>query len=231
MAKQPSTPNTGQPETTVSFRAKVVLGLFLVGAMIASVLALVLGNDSRVNPKLYQNPSDFESVTHYRGASCGVERWSVKTLSDPAAGQVNLNATRARVVDLVKLPAPQLPRDNTTRLPQEMKTVWISGTHLIEYKRENDSDIHLVLRSPLNGATMIAEIPDPSCVASPTARALIDKARQSFVAQVGNPTGSFTHVDKEIYLKGVEFYDFPHGQTGVAPNAIELHPVLSFKVQ
>jgi hypothetical protein len=27
---------------------------------------------------------------------------------------------------------------------------------------------------------------------------------------------------------GVGFFDIPHGQTGVAPNAIELHPVLKF---
>ena len=29
-------------------------------------------------------------------------------------------------------------------------------------------------------------------------------------------------------LTGVGFFDIPHGQTGVAPNAIELHPVLKF---
>jgi hypothetical protein len=28
---------------------------------------------------------------------------------------------------------------------------------------------------------------------------------------------------------GVAFFDFNHGQTGVAPNAIELHPVLRFR--
>jgi hypothetical protein len=27
---------------------------------------------------------------------------------------------------------------------------------------------------------------------------------------------------------GVAFFDYNHGQTGVAPNAIELHPVLGF---
>ena len=27
---------------------------------------------------------------------------------------------------------------------------------------------------------------------------------------------------------GVAFFDYQHGQTGVAPNAIELHPVLDF---
>lgn len=27
---------------------------------------------------------------------------------------------------------------------------------------------------------------------------------------------------------GVAFFDFNHGQTGVAPNAVELHPILGF---
>jgi hypothetical protein len=30
-------------------------------------------------------------------------------------------------------------------------------------------------------------------------------------------------------VTGVAFFDFYHGQTGVAPNAIELHPVLAFR--
>jgi hypothetical protein len=29
-------------------------------------------------------------------------------------------------------------------------------------------------------------------------------------------------------VSGVAFFDFLHGQTGVAPNGIELHPVLGF---
>lgn len=29
-------------------------------------------------------------------------------------------------------------------------------------------------------------------------------------------------------VTGVAFFDFDHGQTGIAPNAIELHPVLGF---
>jgi hypothetical protein len=31
-----------------------------------------------------------------------------------------------------------------------------------------------------------------------------------------------------VRLTGVGFWDEIHGQTGVAPNGIELHPVLSF---
>jgi hypothetical protein len=30
-------------------------------------------------------------------------------------------------------------------------------------------------------------------------------------------------------VTGVAFFDFDHGQTGVAPNAIELDPILGFR--
>jgi hypothetical protein len=32
-----------------------------------------------------------------------------------------------------------------------------------------------------------------------------------------------------IEVTGVDFFDFEHGQTGVAPYAIELHPVLGIR--
>jgi len=30
-------------------------------------------------------------------------------------------------------------------------------------------------------------------------------------------------------VTGVAFFDFDHGPTGVAPNAIELHPIFGFR--
>jgi hypothetical protein len=32
----------------------------------------------------------------------------------------------------------------------------------------------------------------------------------------------------EARVVGVQFWDFRHGQTGGAPNAVELHPILGF---
>ena len=33
-------------------------------------------------------------------------------------------------------------------------------------------------------------------------------------------------MSREARVTGVAFFDFDHGQTGVAPNPIELHPIL-----
>jgi hypothetical protein len=73
---------------------------------------------------------------------------------------------------------------------------------------------------------MIAEIPSPACVgaASPFL-AGVTAARQKFDNNY-IATGTFTHVSVPVQIQGVGFFDFLHGQTGVAPNGIELHPVV-----
>src|SRR5262249_36007381 len=74
--------------------------------------------------------------------------------------------------------------------------------------------------------TMIAEIPDPACVGSGSPLAAsITKSRAEFDAKF-TPTGSFQTANVPVTVTGVGFFDFQHGQTGVAPNAIELHAVL-----
>lgn len=42
-------------------------------------------------------------------------------------------------------------------------------------------------------------------------------------------TGRFGLLTGTATITGVAFFDVIHGQRGVAPNGIELHPVLSFK--
>jgi hypothetical protein len=59
---------------------------------------------------------------------------------------------------------------------------------------------------------------------SPFATA-ISNARSKFDAQL-HATTSFQTANIPVQIKGVGFFDFLHGQTGVAPNGVELHPVL-----
>jgi len=47
--------------------------------------------------------------------------------------------------------------------------------------------------------------------------------RSGYVPPTCSQRGSWASVT------GVAFFDYDHGQTGVAPNAIELHPVLRFR--
>ena len=54
----------------------------------------------------------------------------------------------------------------------------------------------------------------------------ITASRAAFNAMY-TPTGSFQQANVPVTVTGVPMFDFGHGQTGAAPNYIELHPVLS----
>ena len=84
-------------------------------------------------------------------------------------------------------------------------------------RSELDQDLHLVLRS--GRSHMIAEAPAPGCTSHPTPV----RRRQMAAARPA------VRVCTKALVTGVAFFDFKHGQTGVAPNAIELHPILEFR--
>ena len=72
---------------------------------------------------------------------------------------------------------------------------------------------------------MVVEIPAPSCVGriSPFASG-IRAARRATNARFAVGT-SFQHTHVPVVVRGVGFFDYYHGQTGMAPNDLELHPV------
>ena len=162
---------------------------------------------------------------HLQAQSCGVERWSVKTGTDADKGLVNVaSSTSNTIVTLRSWPAPNPIPANNRVAPYET-TVWVLDATLVEYKSESDSDYHLVLKDAA-GNTMIGEIPLPACVGSSSPfLSKITSARSKFDAMY-NPTGSFQTANIPVRVTGVGMFDFLHGQTGVAPNGIELHPIL-----
>src|SRR5262249_49361530 len=122
------------------------------------------------------------------------------------------------------LTAPSPIPANDRVAPTET-TLWVINATLTRYKREGDSDYHLVLDDGA-GHTMIAEIPAPACVGSGSPFAAgISHARAQFDA-VFTVTSSFKTTNTPVQITGVGMFDFLHGQTGVAPNGIELHPVI-----
>lgn len=158
-------------------------------------------------------------------ASCGVERWSVKTGTDLDAVAVNLSSvTTTNITDMRSWPAPASIPSNNRVSPYET-TQWVVYGTLTKYKLEDDSDYHLVIADEA-GNTFVAEIALPACVgpSSPFAAAIAN-ARAQFDDRF-TATTSFQTANIPVRLAGVGMFDFLHGQTGVAPNGIELHPVL-----
>src|SRR5262249_46031848 len=99
-----------------------------------------------------------------------------------------------------------------------------------------DHDFHIVIANPSNPSeTMIVEIPDSACsgvCSSPKVKE-ITNARKAFAAAFPSnpPATEFQVVNGTVLVDvtGVGFFDFSHHQTGLAPNCIELHPVLDIK--
>lgn len=103
------------------------------------------------------------------------------------------------------------------------------------FNGEADGDIHLVVASPLHRSqTMIVEFPQASCLggAAPTMRRRISAARTALVRGCGRANERrFKTLHGTATIEGVGFFDIIHGQRGVAPSGIELHPALRFSAQ
>jgi hypothetical protein len=87
--------------------------------------------------------------------------------------------------------------------------------------RENDNDLHLVIEDGA-GNHMIAEIPDATCP---------DAKKSDWAGNFGEVRATMLKYANNYrhYLftvTGVLFVDKRHGQTGVAPNNVELHPII-----
>jgi hypothetical protein len=159
-------------------------------------------------------------------AQCGVERWSVKTGTDADVGLINLASSTAQTIVTMRSWTAPNPIPANNRVSPFETTQWVLNATLTQYKLESDSDYHLVL-SDASGNTMIAEIPSPSCVGagSPFGPG-ITNSRNQFDARF-TATTSFQTANIPVQIRGVGMFDFLHGQTGVAPNGIEIHPVLN----
>jgi len=136
-------------------------------------------------------------------------------------------------------------------------TIWELTATIVEVKLEQDGDYHLVLQGASEGARMIGEIPnpDPAFVGNPKWLAEIKNARDAMDKKLGGPLDpvgfkredmapptqeraarapkkggadeGMRQVNARATITGVGFFDSSHGQTGVAPTAIEIHPIFS----
>jgi len=155
------------------------------------------------------------------GGACGSERWDIKTGTDPGVVGVSLVPTPTTIAALTAIPAAG---GGASRSAPVEQTLWeLTDVTLSIVKLETDSDYHLVVSDA--GHTMIVEIPYPPCAVASKWGCFLSRARAEVDAHL-NVTASPQYPALTVTVRGVGFFDFPHGQNGVAPNAIELHAVL-----
>jgi hypothetical protein len=153
----------------------------------------------------------------------------VKTLTDADSSRVNSHQKKTTVAWLISQDPPDDLPENNRVAPIETQTYRVEA-QLVGFKGEKDRDFHIVIADTEDAeSTMIVEIPNAECsgVCSSPALEDIKKARQNFVDHCGQPTSGFKRLRRRLVVTvvGVGFFDFLHGQTGVADNGIELHPV------
>jgi hypothetical protein len=197
----------------------------LAVAIVAGVVVAAAGVYGRAAP-------DARPATAAPYGLCGSERWSVKTLTDPAASTIAFaNAKPTSVEAMRHLKVPYRLKATSLRRAGAERTVYRVTAKLEAMKREDDSDIHLVVTDPAHGGSMIVEFPASYCDvgASSAVRARMTKARSDLAKACGGEARSgFVQLSGTATITGVGFFDLLHGQAGVAPNGIELHPALSF---
>jgi hypothetical protein len=162
-------------------------------------------------------------------AACGVERWTIKTGTDAGAPAINLGTYISTTIYNMQSSAKPASLPATSRLSPRETTQYSVGGTLTKYVREGDSDYHLVIQDS-SGRTMIVELPSINCVgAGSPFGSRISTARAQFDARF-TATSSMKTTSTPVTVRGIGFWDFLHGQTGVAPNGIEIHPVLNISI-
>lgn len=149
----------------------------------------------------------------------------MKTGADYDRNTVNTSARTTSIQSLTSAQDPKTYQQSNRSSGAERQTYKLRAT-LTQYKLEADGDIHLVLSD--GHRTLIAEIPDPTCVASNSRFTTgIKNARTAFT-KVYPVSTSWRYPKHVVTVTGVGLFDPPHGQTGAASDHLELHPVVSF---
>ncbi|MHB8421080.1 MAG: hypothetical protein ACYDCL_23675 [Myxococcales bacterium] len=163
------------------------------------------------------------------GGACGTERWPVKTATDTDVGQVDLVPQITTIAQLVAIARNQ-GGQCTRNPPTETQVFELQDVNLKFHDLESDSDYHIIATDN-SGNSMIVEIPYPPCVSSNNGCSGSSTPLLCEITHARSSMDSFKPANDTAMgvgtVIGIGFFDYAHGQTGVAPNVIELHPVLA----
>ncbi len=155
----------------------------------------------------------------------GKERWQIKTLNDTLNYQIDSVPIKTNVGELNKIIRPNGIRNSTPRLSEEKKT-YIIDCVVLDYKKQEDGDYHLVV-SDLNNYTnytIIVESVLPRYV-NKKYYTKIKKTRDFILRKINKKQLK----GYSFKIKGIAFFDLIHNQKGKAINDLELHPILEIK--
>lgn len=171
----------------------------------------------------------FISYLSTHAQNCGIERWKIKTLSDADTSFIDFtNIKKNTVHEQVSL-TRSVGKLNTRRPSEE--EVYLIECFVIGFVKEKDHDIHIEVKDVNTAETMVIELVNPDCLdAKNTSRyQQLKEVYEAFINKMGRPPSTFKYLTNPVLITitGVGFWDFLHGQKGMARNGREIHPVLS----
>jgi hypothetical protein len=195
-------------------------------------------------------PDDFECPPCDGGREY---RWPIKTLSDPASGQIKftpVHAVTVTVRELQRLERPAVDMHDMRAVaarrfgPHEF-TVFRIRARIRALLPSNDRDVHLFLEDVDDSdSKMIVEVIEPACYLrcaqpGPIHDRLRVARRNLEAASFFRPEIRWHDVDAIVNVTGVGFFDYSSGppahglraERSRAINGFELHPVLDFVVE
>jgi hypothetical protein len=145
-------------------RVQDVDAMPIVSAVVAAQIKAAAGVGTGLGP----GAARAAALQPERVTRPGVERWPVKTGTDPDVDSVVSQIVPTTVEELISIPRPEDMQPPTEQFPayQEHRsspvetTIWQIDAEIIALKLETDGDYHLVLQGA-SGETMIGEIPTP----------------------------------------------------------------------
>jgi hypothetical protein len=152
------------------------------------------------------------------------KNWPFKIGMDDEARSVRMTPVPTTIDELRALPHVDRPPHGRIA-PVELTTYVVRDVELRSFQRAPDGDVHMVLADE-HGHTMIVEAAPPFCTdgTSPW-RAQITAVRKKVDDEIPNALMGWRH--DVVSVAGVGYFDSLHGQMGVAPNGIELHPIMA----
>jgi hypothetical protein len=153
------------------------------------------------------------------------KNWPFKVGLDRQAAEIPLDPVPTTIGALIALPHVERPPDGSRIAPAELASYTLRDVVLKSFQRSPDGDVHMVLADE-HGHTMIAEAAPPPCTDEKSPwRPQIVAVRAAVENLVGPAVVGWG--PWYVSMSGIGYMDSRHGQPGVAPNGMEIHPVLA----
>lgn len=181
----------------------------------------------------------YQGLAQKSAEKCGTWRWEVKTLTDKGGiDLLNKQPVNTTIDLLVTFKPPKVlhassPADGEIPRYAREKQVVVITAYVTEIKKEDDRDLHFVLKSLTSDKTMVGEIPDPTCPDFDHFQALREHFKQT--REEGMKVWELLKQTKKpvkVKITGVPFWDGAHSKrpTGASQYFREIHPIFRIEI-